>query len=529
MLIIQNATYIHPNKDILFQDLNLVVNNQEKLALIGNNGTGKSTLLKIISGQLSLSSGIVNCDTIPYYIPQILDQYNDLSIASALGIGSKLRAFQEILDGKMTEENLETLNDDWGIEDRCQIALSNWKLEGIALDHKIGELSGGQKTKVFLAGISIQEPSIILMDEPSNHLDHESRDLLYQFIEECRQTLLVVSHDRTLLNFMPEIAEMNKSGITRYGGNYEFFAEQKEQAKEALDQDVKSKEKELRKAREKEKETLERQNKLNARGKKKQEKAGVPKILMGGLKNKAEGSSAKLQGVHIEKISGIRKNLQELRANLPEIDQMKFGFEESTLHIGKILVEAKQINLNINNKYLWKENLDLKIKSGDRISLRGANGSGKTSLINIILGNKKPSIGEIIKTDFKYVYVDQDYSMIRSKLSIYEMAQSFNQSGLQEHEVKIRLNRFLFSKETWDKSCLVLSGGERMRLLLCCLNIASQAPDMIILDEPTNNIDIQNIQILTAAIQSYQGCLIVVSHDQYFIKEVTITHQIYLH
>src|SRR5690606_12325266 len=136
MVIIQHATYIHPNKDILFQDINLTVNNQEKLALIGNNGIGKSTLLKIISGQLSLSHGSVSCDTKPYYLPQLLDQYNDLSIASALGIEAKLRALQEILDGNITEENLETLNDDWGIEDRCKQALEEWKLDDFSLDDK---------------------------------------------------------------------------------------------------------------------------------------------------------------------------------------------------------------------------------------------------------------------------------------------------------------------------------------------------------------------------------------------------------
>ena len=528
MIIIQNATYIHPNKDILFQEINLTIADQEKIALIGNNGSGKSTLLKVIAGQLQLNNGTVSCDSIPYYIPQMLDEYKDLTIAAALGIEEKLRAFKEILLGNMTEHNLDLLNDDWSIEDRCQNALSEWKLTDISLDHKIGELSGGQKTKVFLAGITIQEPQIILMDEPSNHLDHESRELLYQFIKDCRKTLLVVSHDRTLLNLIPEIAEMTKQGIVKYGGNYEFFAEQKEQAMNALDHDVKSKEKELRKAREKEKEALERQNKLNARGKKKQEKAGIPKILMGGLKNKAEGSSGKLKTVHEEKISGIRMTLQDLRTNLPEIDQMKFGFEESSLHIGKTLAEAKEVNLKINGRNLWHQNLNFKIKSGDRIALKGTNGSGKTSLINLIIGNRQPTSGEISQANFNYVYVDQDYSLIKTEMKVYDMAQSFNHSGLQEHEIKIRLNRFLFSKDTWDKSCLFLSGGERMRLLLCCLNIQSQAPDMIILDEPTNNIDIQNIQILTAAIQSYHGCLIVVSHDQYFMNEINIQETIQL-
>jgi ATPase subunit of ABC transporter with duplicated ATPase domains len=207
---------------------------------------------------------------------------------------------------------------------------------------------------------------------------------------------------------------------------------------------------------------------------------------------------------------------------------MKFGFEESSLHIGKTLVEAKEVNLKINGRNLWHQNLNFRIKSGDRIALKGTNGSGKTSLINLIIGNRQPTSGEISRANFNYVYVDQDYSLIKTEMKVYDMAQSFNHSGLQEHEIKIRLNRFLFSKDTWDKSCMFLSGGERMRLLLCCLNIQSQAPDIIILDEPTNNIDIQNIQILTTAIQSYQGCLIVVSHDQYFLNEINIQETIQL-
>lgn len=528
MVILQNATYIHPNKDILFQDLNLVINAHEKLALIGNNGTGKSTLLQIIAGQLPLYSGQLSCASTPYYIPQLQDRYAHMRIAEVLAVDQKLKAFHDILEGKMSEENLDILQEDWTIEDRCNQALAKWNLDGISLDQRMDELSGGEKTKVFLAGISIHEPQLILMDEPSNHLDYQSRKLLYQFIQDCKQTLLIVSHDRTLLNIMPEIAEISRSGIVKYGGNYSFYAEQKGIAQEALDHDVKSKEKELRKAREKEREANERQQKLNARGKKKQEKAGIPKIMMGNLKNKAEGSTSKLNAVHQEKITGIRQDLQSLRANLPEIDQMKLGFENAKLYQGKLLLEAKQLNLEVNGQDLWKEDLSFQIKYGDRIAISGANGSGKTSLIQLLLGTRIPSKGQIVRADFNAVFVDQDYSLVKSELSLYEMAQTFNRTGLQEHEIKIRLNRFLFPKESWDKSCMALSGGERMRLLLCCLNISSQAPDIMVLDEPSNNIDIQNTHILTAAIQDFKGCLLVVSHDPYFMEEIGINQFINL-
>src|SRR5699024_12779 len=136
--------------------------------------------------------------------------------------------------------------------------------------------------------------------------------------------------------------------------------------------------------------------------------------------------------------------------------------------------------------------------------------------------------GEIFIADNHSVYIDQEYSLINNHLQIYEQVQQFNRTGLQEHEVKIRLDRFLFSKDDWDKPCKTLSGGERMRLMLCCLNITNQSPDIIILDEPTNNLDLQNIEILTNAINEYEGTLIVISHDKIFLKEVNIERMIEL-
>jgi len=544
MLILQQATYIHPNKDVLFENVNFIINKNDKIALIGNNGAGKSSILKIIADKLPLSSGIISCSSKPYYIPQTHDDYNDLTIAEALGISGKLRALHAILAGEATAENMEVLQDDWTLEDRCEQALEKWGLSGLDLVRKLGSLSGGQKTKVFLAGIEIQEPEFILMDEPSNHLDQDGRKLLYDFVEKTNKTLLIVSHDRQLLELIPEIAELSRDGIRLYGGNYSFYAEQKGIELDALNHQVQSQQKELRKAKEKEKEAIERQNKLNARGKKKQEGAGMPKIMMNTLRNKAEGSSSKLKSVHEEKILGIQSQLTSLRSILPEIDQMQFGFENSDSYRGKLLLEAQEINYMIptndglrsindyeasnSGRFLWKEDLSFQIRHGERIAIKGLNGSGKTTLIKILLGILEPSKGMLLSNSKRYVYVDQEYSLIKSNQSIYEKAQQFNHAGLQEHDVKIRLNRFLFGKETWDKSCLSLSGGERMRLLLCCLNISNQAPDIMVLDEPTNNIDLQNILILTEAIKQFQGTLLLVSHDEVFLKEIGIERELIL-
>ena len=527
MLVLQNISYTHPNKDLLFSNLNFTVNNHDKIAIIGNNGAGKSMLLKIIAGELQPSSEQCSIDTEPYYIPQIFGQYNHLTIAQALRIEDKLNALSEILRGNVTEENYTLLDDDWTIEDRCHEALQYWQLTDLDLSQKIGMLSGGQKTKVFLAGIFIHNPELILLDEPSNHLDVAGRQLLYDFIQSTKNTLVVVSHDRKLLNLLDTICELSKHGIKVYGGNYDFYAEQKQLENNALNQDIQSKEKILRKAKEREQKTLERQQKLDNRGKGKQEKAGIARIVMNTLRNNAENSTSKLKSVHAEKIEGISQELQELRSSLFDINKMKFGFDNSALHKGKILFTAKDINFSYDIQQLWKESLSFQITSGERIVLKGLNGSGKTTLIKLILGNLDPQTGVVYRAENKSVYIDQDYSLLDDTLKVYEQALQFNTS-LQEYEIKIRLNRFLFGKEDWDKPCNALSGGERMRLMLCCLTIGGKSPDIIILDEPTNNLDIQNVEILTAAINEYQGTLIVVSHDETFLEQINVERMIKL-
>lgn len=526
MLLLQNLSYQHPNKEWLFDGLNMSVAHHEKIALIGNNGVGKSTLLKIITGNLQPSSGKVVCEARPYFVPQHFGQYNQLTIGQALGIEPKLGALKAILAGNVSEENLTLLDDDWTIEERCVEALQHWQLQGLDLSERLERLSGGQKTRIFLAGISIYQPQLVLLDEPTNHLDTVGRELLYKTIRTATGTVIVVSHDRKLLNQLHTICELDKHGITVYGGNYAFYEEQKQLQTEALAHDVKAKEKALRKAKEKERETLERQQKLNARGRKKQEKAGVPTIMLNTLRNSAEKSTAKISRVHDEKIEGIFEDLQSLRKSLPEWDKMRLGFDHSALHRGKILYRATGINFSYSSHPFWPSNLDLEIASGERIAIGGSNGSGKTALIRMILGELEPQTGSVYRADFKAVYIDQDYSLISNHLRVYDQAQHFNKSALLEHEIKIRLDRFLFGKDDWDKPCSALSGGEKMRLLLCCLTIQQQAPDMIILDEPTNNLDIQNIGILTTAINDYRGTLLVVSHDAVFREEVGLKRTI---
>ena len=526
MVTLQNISYNHPNKDLLFYNVNLTINRHDKVALIGNNGIGKSTLLGIMAGILKPSKGTVHAQGTRYYIPQLFGQHNHLSISEALKINKKLKALKEILSGKVDEANLTLLDDDWTLEERCRHALDFWQLDDLDLDQKVGSLSGGQKTRVFLAGISIHQPGIILMDEPDNHLDEGNRRRLYDFVQTTTSTLVVVSHNRELLKQLQPVYELSREGITVYGGDYEFYVRQKMIEKDALREDIRNKEKALRKAKLVKQKALEKKQKLDARGRKKQEKAGMPKVAMNALKNNAEKSTARMKGIHTEKTDNISRQLHRLRKSLPGLDEMKFDFDNSSLHTGKVLIDAKHINFGYGQKMLWDQPLDIMITSGERIAVKGPNGSGKTTLVKMILGEIEPKVGFIHRFCTKAVYIDQDYAIIDDKLSVYDQALQFNSTALQEHEIKTRLNRFLFTKNHWGKPCAVLSGGEKMRLMLCCLTISSRAPDLIILDEPTNNLDIQNMEILTTAINDYQGTLIVIAHDQYFLDEINIKRSI---
>ena len=539
---IQQISYIHPDKEVLFSDLNFAISKGQKLGLVGNNGCGKSTLLQIIAGQLSPSSGvIVRLDDL-YYIPQHFGQYDSLTIAQALQIEHKQQALHAILSGDASNENFVILDDDWNIEERSIAALDLWGLGQFTLSYPMNLLSGGEKTRVFLTGMDIHHPSVVLMDEPTNHLDSSGRQRLYDWVEKYRSTLLVVSHDRTLLNLLPEICELEKHQINYYGGNYEFYKEQKTLMQEALQQRIEEKEKALRIARKVAHETAERRDKQNVRGEKSNIKKGVPRIVLNALQGKSEKSTSKLTGVHQEKAEKLTNERNQLRGSLSPTAALKTDFNSSSLHTGKILVTAKEINFSyhsnsINNdiqensiskQQLWQAPVSFQLKSGDRFRIEGANGSGKTTLLKLITGQLQPQEGTLTRTDFSYVYLNQEYSIIDDRNSILEQAYAFNSRNLPEHEIKIILNRYLFPASEWDKSCRKLSGGEKMRLAFCCLMISNNTPDMFILDEPTNNLDIQSIEIITATIKNYAGTVIAISHDNYFIQEIGVEQCILL-
>ncbi|RYZ19037.1 MAG: ABC-F family ATP-binding cassette domain-containing protein, partial [Sphingobacteriales bacterium] len=346
MLQIQGIHYAHPDRSSLFIEINLAVGALEKLALVGNNGSGKSTLLRIMAGEVFPQTGTVTASEEPYYIPQHFGQFDHWTVARALRVQDKLAAIDRISAGDVSDADLMLLDGHWDIWQRCQDALSHWKLGGLSVEASMRSLSGGQKTRVFLAGIRINSPGILLLDEPSNHLDDEGRALLYDCIQSYRGCLVTVSHDRDLLELFTGICELGPDRLTRYGGNFEFYQEQKQMETAALLDSLSDKERAYRKAKLVARQTMERQQKLDAQGKKKQQKAGVPTIALNTLRNNAEKSTSKIKAVHTGKLKGIADEVHVLRQAIPDLENMKLRLENPDTHNGKILVRGQGINYN---------------------------------------------------------------------------------------------------------------------------------------------------------------------------------------
>ena len=233
-IVAQKITYIHPDNQVLFKGIDLTINKGQKVALVGNNGSGKSTFLRILAGTLQAQEGEIIYPTPPYYVPQHFGQYDNQTVAQALRIDGKLEALRAITEGDASLSNFNTLADDWTIEERSLAALHAWGLEHILLSQPMRTLSGGEKTKVFLSGIEIHQPSILLLDEPTNHLDIESIHCLENFLDTKANAVVLVSHDRAFINNVTNrTLEISSGRVFDYKVKYDEYvrlrAERREQ------------------------------------------------------------------------------------------------------------------------------------------------------------------------------------------------------------------------------------------------------------------------------------------------------------
>lgn len=528
---LNNVSYSHANNEKLFGNMSMTISNI-KTALIGDNGTGKSTILKLISGELKPDEGSILCEGIVAVFPQDFLLYENKSIEEVLGVKEKLKSLNKILEGNSTSRDYEILNDEWDLNERISEVFLEAKLPNINLERNFSTLSGGEKSRLLFAALFLNKPDFALIDEPTNHLDYNSREILYRMIKNYKRGLLIVSHDRELLNLMDEIIELTSKGIKTYGGNYDFYIEQKQIESEAAQNTFDALNQQYVKSVKEKNAALERQSKRAAAGKKKMKSGGIPKIAKNYLQDNSMKTLSRLKNSHSEKIESISSKLKTAKEKLDSANVINIDINSAEIPTNKLILEVKGLNYKFSehDEFLWKESLSFTISGSERWSIGGINGSGKSVLLKLILGCLIPSEG-VIKLHAKGIaFLDQGVELLDGVLSVYENFKKYSdkhsEGKIPEHELRIRLARFLFPGEEAFKKVNVLSGGEKMRAGIACILVSGNVPELLILDEPSNNLDLKSIKELTDALNLFNGALLVVSHDKQFLNDIKIERQL---
>ena len=521
-IILKNISYILPGGKKIFNNLSFSFN-PELIGVVGKNGIGKSTLAKIIAGKLTVQSGSVEVSGRLKSLPQILDDWIDSNVAEIFAIKNKYEALKRLENGQGNKEDLVILDDDWDLVEQVEIIKERIGISHIDLDRKYTSLSGGEKVRCLLASLLIDNPDFIILDEPTNHLDAEGRNIIYDFVKNWKKGMIVISHDKNLLRLMNTIAELSSIGFKSYGGNYDYYIQQKKLEDEAAQKEIRNVTVELKKLIEKKLHVIERQQKRNVSGEKRAEKSNQPKIMANQLKGSGEKTLKKLKEIHNEKINEIEKKLSDIKKKQRPNINIKLDISNKDHFKQKNIVTAERINFSYNKKKnIWLYDLSFNIYGGERIELRGKNGTGKTTLLKMIRGELKNLTGKLEVRSKKIGSLEQDISILDEEISILENINNASGRKLPEHDLRIKLGRFLFYKDDVFKKAKVLSGGERMRAGLACLLSSYKTPDLILLDEPTNNLDLESIEELIDGLNKYKGTILVVSHDPDFLREINV-------
>ncbi|RUS68907.1 hypothetical protein EGW08_023330, partial [Elysia chlorotica] len=446
----------------VLDNVDMDISKGQRICLIGRNGAGKSSLLKIIENNVIPDSGEVIFHNNAVVSSMIQDVPSDMDgdVASVIlcGLGEtghKLIQYQEALMG--ADHDLDELhkyiddNHAWNHLNDMQTIASKLKLDP---DANFKDLSGGMKRRVILARALIKKPDLLLLDEPTNHLDIDSITWLEEFLLSFRGAILFITHDRKFLNRVANaIVELDRGDLYAFDGNYTKFLEKKEQI-------------------------LSAQDKANKK---------------------------------------MREDRKNRKVKVGNLDVNMVSTEKSS----KKVIQATDIGYEYDNNYLFK-NFSCEIHKGDKIAILGKNGCGKSTLLNALLGKNNPTDGEVVHADnLKIAYFDQLRDQLDMNVSILDNVKEgsdfINVNGNEIHVISY-LQKFLFTPERLHSPITHLSGGEKNRLLLA--KILSKPSNIIVLDEPTNDLDIETLEILEDLLINYQGTMLLVSHDREFINNV---------
>jgi ATPase subunit of ABC transporter with duplicated ATPase domains len=508
-------SFAWPDGTDVFTDLSLVIS-PGQTGLIGVNGSGKSTLLRLIASELEPSAGSVSVAGDLGYLPQNLALgAPDTRVEEALGIAGIRAAVAAIEAGDASEENFARVGSDWDVEERARATLDRLGLEQVPLDRRIGELSGGEGVLLCLAAEFLRRPGVLLLDEPTNNLDLAARQRLYEAVGSWKGAMVIVSHDRDLLELVDQIGELRSGQVRWYGGNLSDYERAVAVEQEAAARDVRAAESDVRRQQ---RELIEARTKLDRRqryGKKMQESGGIPKIVAGNLKRQAQVSAGKLRTGHEERLDEARERLTAAEEAVRDDDEIRIDLPATAVPSGRGVLALHAVEIRYGAR------ADLLVRGPERIALTGQNGAGKTTLLRTIAG-LIPAVAGKVKVSVPQRYLPQRLDILDPGLSVVENVARAAPAAT-ENQIRSQLARFLFRGRRADQQAGTLSGGELFRATLASLLLAEPAPQLLMLDEPTNNLDMASVRQLSGALRSYRGALLMASHDVPFLRELGLT------
>jgi ATPase subunit of ABC transporter with duplicated ATPase domains len=520
-IVCSNLSFSWPDDAPVFSELSFSVPGG-RTGLVAPNGAGKSTLLRLIAGELRPTGGSVTVDGVLGYLPQTLPLAGDLTVAEVLGVAGQLAALHAIEAGDASEEHFTTIGDDWDIEERSRAELDRLGLGELSLDRPLHTLSGGQVVSLGLAAQLLRRPDVLLLDEPTNNLDVDARQKLYDVLEQWAGCLLLVSHDRALLDRMDRIAELDRGEIRWYGGNYTAYSEAVRAAREVAESNVRNAEQEVKREKREMQQARERADRRASNASRNLKNAGLARIVAGGLKRSAQESAGRSQETHSSRVSQARTRLDEAGRALREEDRIVVELPGTNVPAGRTVFSGRGMRVRFDERELFAgDGADLVIRGPERIALTGPNGAGKSTLLRLVTGDLAPAGGEIRRADGRIAYLSQRLDLLDLDRTVAENFAAYA-PGLPDAERMNLLARFLFRGARVQLPVGVLSGGERLRATLACVLCAEPAPQLLLLDEPTNNLDLVSVAQLESALAAYQGAFVVVSHDERFLAEIGV-------
>lgn len=491
----------------------------ERAGLVGRNGVGKSTLLKLIVGDLSPQSGEVSITGTLGMLRQTVQADPRETVADLFGATEALALLRRAERGHADADALA--HADWTLEARMAAALDRLGLQA-GPETLLSTQSGGQRTRMGLAALVFDEPDFILLDEPTNNLDRDGRQVVIDLLVGWRSGAIVVSHDRELLETMDAIVELTTLGATRYGGNFSHYRERKALELAAAQHELAAAERRVTEVAERAQTAAERKARKDRAGHKKRSRGDIPRIQLNTLRNRSEatgGKNARLAERQREQALG---DAEAARKRNEVLQPLTVTVPTTGLPAAKTVLRIEAASVGYANRPVIRD-LSFAVTGPERIAVTGANGSGKTTLLALITGQLTPWMGTMrLMTGF--AMLDQQVSLLDPSTSIRDNFRRLNPEA-DENACRASLARFMFRADAALQIAGSLSGGQLLRAgLACVLGVAP--PPLLILDEPTNNLDLESIAAVEAGLRAYDGALLVVSHDEAFLEAIGISRRL---